>query len=148
MTKLLTEIQQDIAELRKISKGNKSNGTTWHDGRIDMAKQALSVIERLRAESYSNSVDEYCSSLSKTRIGLLALKSLSLIERLQEDLADVKKRAADEDMNRQFQIREKVLDIIHLQNQLQIAVNCLKLFASTGHVDAITTLNKLENHGK
>lgn len=47
----MNTLEQDMAELRKISEGNRSNGTTWHDGRIDMAKKALSVIERLQEEN-------------------------------------------------------------------------------------------------
>lgn len=79
--------------------------------------------------------------------GSMAIKAIKIIEELQAEIVDIKKRAADDDMNRQFQVREKVLEILHLRKQLQIAVNCLKLFASTGHVDAITTLGQL-NHDK
>lgn len=43
-------IEQRIKEIEEISKGNRSDGTSWHDGRIDMAQEALEVINHLQSE--------------------------------------------------------------------------------------------------
>lgn len=43
-------IEQRIKEIEEVSKGNRSNGTTWHDGKIDMAQQSLEVINHLQSE--------------------------------------------------------------------------------------------------
>lgn len=46
----MTDLQKQIEELERISNGNRSDGTTWHDGRISMAKSALLIIKQLEDE--------------------------------------------------------------------------------------------------
>ena len=43
----MTDIKEQIRQLEEIADDNRSDGTTWHDGRINAAKQALVIIREL-----------------------------------------------------------------------------------------------------